>query len=99
MYAQEDYLKIPPTVEENRIATQQYLRTLGSYWEEAPLGQNNLNRQTVAANATETSSSGSCCASASEQSSCCAELSHRLVLVQPQPNEQKQDAANQPAPN
>ena len=45
MYAHEDYLDYPPTVEEVRFATQQYLRTRGSYREKAPFGQQNQNRQ------------------------------------------------------
>ena len=45
MYAHEDYLDNPPTVEEVRFATQQYLRTRGSYREKAPFGQQNQNRQ------------------------------------------------------
>ena len=45
MYAHEEYLDNPPTVEEIRFATQQYLRMRGSYREKAPIGQNNPNRQ------------------------------------------------------
>ena len=45
MYAHEDYLENPPTVEEIRFATQQYLRTRGSYREKAPFIPNNQNRQ------------------------------------------------------
>ena len=45
MYAHEDYLEKPPTVEEIRFATQQYLRTRGSYRDRAQQNQPNQNRQ------------------------------------------------------
>ena len=45
MYAHEDYLDNPPTVEKVRFGTLQYLRTRGSYREKAPYGQQNQNRQ------------------------------------------------------
>ena len=99
MYAHEDYLENPPTVEEIRFATQQYLRRRGSYREKAPFVPNNQNRQPLQPLQQRQVPQPHVMPPPANNPAPAQNPAPPPVLVQPLPSERKPEPANQAPPN